>query len=712
MRGSFFVLILLLVAALPVAAQFSETQDVVVVEVPVQVLRDGEPVRGLTAADFEVFEGKRRLPVTGFEVLDLAQTPVDQPWKQPWAIAARRHFLLLFDLAFSSPAGLQRAQLAGRDMLAELHPSDLVAVAAYLPSQGPQLLMGFTTDRALAARAMDSLGKPQMFERVPDPLRLVLGGSSFSSASEGGSSNDISGGLGSSGTGGGERAEDRKANIRGSMGGEPPFLPGIGVHIERADRAGHEQAVSAMARSFEDLAKTMGSLYGRKYVVLFSEGFDSTVLGGTADVDDQLEMATMTSKGASAWAIDSTQRFGNTKIANDLETMLEELRRADCVVQAVDVGGLREGAGPAAQWAGGKDSLFHLADSTGGEMFANYNDLSAAMEQMLRRTSVTYVLAFQPEGLKRDGSYHDIKVSLKDAPRGTRVVHRPGYYAPRPYGEQSPTEKLLQTARSMVGEGEEAGTIGLSVLAAPFNSYVPVLVEVDGKTLKAGTEGWSVPVEIYAYAFDAQGQARDFFVQNVGLELLKVGAALDQSGLKFFGHLDLPPGTWTVRVLVRNAATGSSGLKSVTVAVPEPGRPALLPAFFPEPSGKWLLVRESRPSEGRAYPFISGEQPFIPASLPTVGPGEEARVSLVGYHLGEGDLRAEAVVLTAQGREAGAGEIRLLERHGRGADGADRMTASFHAPRLEPGEYLLRVTLTDGQGGSESSITPFRVRGL
>ncbi|HET9229159.1 MAG TPA: VWA domain-containing protein [Thermoanaerobaculia bacterium] len=711
MRGSLFVVLSLLAAALPVAAQFSETQDVVVVEVPVQVLRDGEPVRGLTAADFEVVEGKRRLPVTGFEVLDLAQASVEQPWKQPWAIAARRHFLLLFDLAFSSPAGLQRAQTAGRDMLADLHPSDLVAVAVYLPSEGPQLLMGFSTDRAQVARALDALGKPQMFERVADPLRLVLGGSSILSASEGGASNDISGGGGSSG-GGGERAEDRKAGIRGSMGGEPPFLPGIGVHIERADRAAHEQAVTAMARSFEDLAKTMGSLYGRKYVVLFSEGFDSSILGGTANVDDQLEMATMTSKGASVWAIDSSKRFGNTKTANDLEAMLEELRRADCVVQSVDVGGLREGAGPAAQWAGGKDSLFHLAESTGGELFENYNDLSAAMEQMLRRTSVTYVLAFQPEGLKRDGSYHDIKVSLKNAPRGTRVVHRPGYYAPRPYGEQSRTEKLLQTAQSMVGEGEEAGTIGLSVLAAPFHSYVPVLVEVDGKTLKAGTEGWSVPVEIYAYAFDDQGQARDFFVQNVGLELLKVGAALDQSGLKFFGHLNLPPGTWAVRVLVRNAATGSSGLKSVSVTVPEPGRPALLPAFFPEPSGKWLLVRESRPSEGQPYPFVSGEQPFIPASLPTVGSGEEARVSLVGYHLGEGDLRAEARVLTSEGREAGAGEIRLLERHGRSADGADRMTASFHAPRLEPGEYLLRVTLTDGQGGSESSITPFRVRGL
>ncbi|HEY3491364.1 MAG TPA: hypothetical protein VGK43_00330, partial [Solirubrobacterales bacterium] len=67
-------MVLTLAAALapPAFAQFSETADVVVVEVPVQVLdKNGEPVRGLTAADFEVSEGRKKLPVTGFEVLDL-----------------------------------------------------------------------------------------------------------------------------------------------------------------------------------------------------------------------------------------------------------------------------------------------------------------------------------------------------------------------------------------------------------------------------------------------------------------------------------------------------------------------------------------------------------------------------------------------------------------------------------------------------------------
>ncbi|HEX5715120.1 MAG TPA: VWA domain-containing protein [Thermoanaerobaculia bacterium] len=689
------------------------------VEVPVQVLRDGEPVRGLTAADFEVWEGKRKLPVTGFEALDLNALPAgDAGWQSPQAISARRHFLLLFDMGFSSPKGVEKAQGAARDMLAGLHPSDLVAVAAYLPSVGPQLLLGFTSDRAQVAQALEALGKPEMFNRAADPLRLVLG-----TGAGGGYGMDpprdpseISEDLRNA-----TSREDRQALIQeakaGRLGGEAPFLDGTDRQIERAERNDRERAVTAMARAFEDLARTVGGLYGRKYVVLFSEGFDAAVFTGSANMDDQLRDATVTTKGASVWGVDSTKRFGDTKTMNDLEAMLEEFRRADCVIQAVDVGGLREGAGPVAQWAGGRDSLFLLAESTGGELFENYNDLSAAMEQMLRRTSVTYVLAVQPEGLERDGSYHQIRVELKNAARGARVVHRPGYYAPRPYGKQSPTEKLLQTARGLVG-GTDTGTIATSVLAAPFHTgapeaYVPVVIEVDGPSLKAGTEGWTVPVEVYAYAFDANGQARDFFSQTVGLELLKVGAALERSGLKFFGHLDLPPGTWAVRVLVRNSATGSAGMKSVTLQVPEfaKAEPVLLQAFFPEPAGKWLTVRENQPGAQVAYPFMVGEQAYIPASLPSLTPGQEAPLSLVAYHLRPGELQAEARVRTADGRDAGTGRIRIVQRHGSlEAGGAESLSAVFEPPAgLAPGEYLLTVTLTGAAGEKESSVSSFMV---
>ncbi|HET9229160.1 MAG TPA: hypothetical protein VFR31_20950, partial [Thermoanaerobaculia bacterium] len=239
--------------------------------------------------------------------------------------------------------------------------------------------------------------------------------------------------------------------------------------------------------------------------------------------------------------------------------------------------------------------------------------------------------------------------------------------------------------------------------------------EVDGPALLAGhPAGKPLPAEIYVYALDQNGAVIDYVTQSLGFDLAKVEPALRQSGLKFFGHLDLPQGDYSVRVLVRNGATGTAGLKVATVHVPAftSADPVLLPAFFPEPVGKWLIVREAAREGDRQvpYPFMAGEEPYIPASLPAVGPGEETRVSLVGYHLKDGRLQAEARILTSDGLEAGNGEVRVVQRFDRGTDGADRITAAFKAPRLQPGEYLLMITLVDPSGGAETSVTPFVVK--
>jgi hypothetical protein len=313
-------------------------------------------------------------------------------------------------------------------------------------------------------------------------------------------------------------------------------------------------------------------------------------------------------------------------------------------------------------------------------------------------------------------------VELKNAPhgvRGTRVVHRSGFYAPKPYTQQNAVEKLLSAGRQVVS-GVETGSIRTSILAAPFQIgnplYVPVLIEVDGADLLAGTAANSkLPAEIYVYALEPAGTVRDFFSQTVGLDLAKVAPALRQSGLKFFGHLDLPPGDYSLRVLVRNGATGASALRVVPLQVPElkaAGGPVLLPPFFPEPQGKWLVVREAPRAGDRQvpYPFMVGEEPYIPASLPVLAAGQEARMSLVGYNLGAGQVRVESKVLTQGGQDLGAADLRVLSREMGGAEAPDRLLTSFKPTRLQPGEYLLLVTLTDARGRSESSSTPFVVR--
>jgi len=705
------ILALSLVLAAPAAAaerRFSESTDIVAVEVPVQVVRDGKPVRGLTAADFEVYEGRSPQPVTGFEVVDLAAIPANARGAAAQAprlpLSARRKFLLMFDMGFSSPPSMTKARQAAKELLhGTFHPADLVGVAAYFPSKGPQLLLGFTSDRKLVEDAIDRLDPVQVrasgVQIAGDPLMLGGGG-------DGG--HEFKGIL--------AEAADQAAQNNGASDAVqiPDGLNPIATPMDRYARTSSQRDMEQFTRALAAFADVLAAVRGRKYVLLLSEGFDSTVATGVSDVDEVADMDTHSIVG-DVWNIDSDKRYGNTRAGSVLEKMLDSLRRADCVVQAVDIGGVRAGDDLKAVKSRGRDSLFMMANSTGGEFYPNFNNLGAAMEKVLDRTSVTYVLTFQPD-VKPDGQYHKLRVELKN-PQGARVVYRPGYYAPKPYARQTAMERMLG-ASGQVAAGREGGQVGISLLAAPFQqaggkAYVPVLVEIDGPSLTAATAGNVLPAEVFVYSFDAQGKVQDYFSEKLGLDLSKVGPAVRQTGLKLFGHLDLPPGSYSVRALVRNGLTGAAGLKVTSLEVPAfaQGGPVLLPPFFPETPGRWLMVREAKSRQGNAdYPFMARNQPYIPASLPALEPGRDAAMALVGYHLAAGPLAVQAVVLTAEGKEAGEGKIAMLNRETPSGDGPDRLTATFRPPQLQPGEYELLVTLTDAKGTAQTSVTPFVIR--
>jgi VWFA-related protein len=668
---------LALAAAKP--ASIEDTTTVVAVEIPVQVVDGGRPVRGLTRNQFEVYVGRQRQALTGFEVVDLVS--VAEPAAQPQVSAAsRRHFLFLFDLAFSDPGSVVKAREAAQDILARLHASDLAAVATYNAAKGPQLLLGFSSDRRQVQTALLSLGQPALIDQRQDPLRLMIG--------------EL---KGSPPAGGGGRAE-----LRTDLVFEELELQAR--QSERVDRMTQEAKVRALTRSLADLGRLMAAVEGRKHVVYLSEGIDSSLLVGAQSHEEQEEMASTAAAGDVA-SIDSDQRFGSSASTNALQAMVEEFRRADCTIQSVDISRLRAGGEAVARRGSGLDSLVMMAKDTGGEVYQNFNDLGEAMGQMLDRTSVTYVLAFQPQDLKLDGAFHRLRVELKGGPRGARVVHRPGFYAPRPAAQQSSMERLFDAGAALMDA--PGGAFSLAALAAPFydggeTSYVPVLLEIDGRSFAAGVEGQALPTEIYVYALAADGAIADFVTQTVGLDLAKVGQALQQSGVKFFGHLDLVPGDYTLRALVRNGSTGATALQVVPLHVPAVGAPALLPALFHEPVGKWLMVREAQ-AAGEAqppYPFISRQQAFVPASRPVLAAGQAAAMSLVGYNLGEGDLRAKAVVVDANGAETAAG-LELLERE---PGTPERIAATLLPPPLAPGEYRLRVTLTSSAGQTESSL--------
>jgi hypothetical protein len=77
------------------------------------------------------------------------------------------------------------------------------------------------------------------------------------------------------------------------------------------------------------------------------------------------------------------------------------------------------------------DGLFILANKTGGVLIEGGNDLAPGLSRAMSQSAHSYLLTVQVD-VPSDGSYHSLEVRLRDKPRGTQVIHRGGYFAPRP----------------------------------------------------------------------------------------------------------------------------------------------------------------------------------------------------------------------------------------------------------------------------------------
>ena len=74
--------------------------------------------------------------------------------------AARRHFLLFFDLDFTEPTFIGEAQQAALHLVRDgLEPTDLVGVAFFHGRSGGSSVIGFTSDREQVIEALEELGE-------------------------------------------------------------------------------------------------------------------------------------------------------------------------------------------------------------------------------------------------------------------------------------------------------------------------------------------------------------------------------------------------------------------------------------------------------------------------------------------------------------------------------------------------------------------------
>ena len=243
MRSALAGVILSLCAATPATSapppptEFAA--DITVVTVPVFVTdRNGKAIAGLTAADFEITDEGRSVPLVGFHEVDVHDPAAAAALRG--SLAGRRQFLLLFDLSFSDVSGLVRSRASASEFVTRtMADTDLAAIATFSANHGVRLLVGFTPDRLQLRKAIETLGVLQL-DRRADPLGLAY---------------DL--------TDGGSGLADAVAEPGSEAAGIGDTLRAIQIRYETSQQAQYRQRVLAFVDGMAQLAKALDAVQGR-----------------------------------------------------------------------------------------------------------------------------------------------------------------------------------------------------------------------------------------------------------------------------------------------------------------------------------------------------------------------------------------------------------------------------------------------------------------
>jgi VWFA-related protein len=688
------ILVLVTAPATPQARQEPPVfgAEVRVVAVPVFVTdKAGRPVADLTAADFELQDDGKKTAIVAFLPVDASEAAAGGEAGSLVQAAARRQLLFLFDLTFSTPGGIVRARQAAAAFVREsLTPSDLAAVATF-SQKGVDVLVSFTPDRAQVEGAIHGLGVVESQARMRDVLSIAY---------------DL--GLPRWGPGIGPPPADTRADPMAE------YLLQMARALARSDQAQYRQRVEGFLAGLDVLARTLDSVQGRKQVILLSAGFDSTVLGGARGQESQ-EAADAVLSGR-LWEVQSDRYFGDSQARDALDQLFRSVARTDTVIHTVDITGLAAGGAVDEKLpqpiGAGRDTLALLANNTGGQFVGGTNDLKGGLDELLERSRRFYVLAFEPQTANdKPDRVRRLKVRVRGD--GLTVSHRRGYVLTKSKGAASPASGTLVAAEA-IAKGLTGGPIRLHAVAVPYRNArgalsLPVILQADGPALVQGASSKELSLEVFGYAFDAEGQVRDVVTLSPVVDLGAVKARLEGKGLQVITAFAVPSGPVDLRFFVREKSSQRTGSLRLRVEMPASDGDGVVlspPLAMDDPSTRLVVTAPSRSLPRLEIPFRLAEAPFTAEPRPTLANGVARDVCVMAWGGGIRSDRARDVEFESELVDASGSshDVPLdVSRLVPDADGVGRYVLTLRPKGIAPGAYLLRMSLYDPASGATGS---------
>ena len=502
-----------LVALVPsrgTATQPTFPSQVELVRIDVVVLdREGKPVSGLTAADFEVSEAGKPREIVSFEpVVVRSPSPATEPAVSGSVSAPvvavpqeNRCFLIFFDDVHVGPISAERVRKQLIPFLEnETREGDWVTImsplaglkwtarTAYERQQLPQIIRNLKGQ--LQARKLDK-GDPSDYQA----MRIDEYGGPTPSEPRGPNSTF----QGSSTLRAAEIYAVAKRRIRQSMAG------------------------------LDDAVLSLAGFRGRKSLILYSEG------------------------------------FVKSPALPDYERLIALAQRARVAIYFVDPRGLgtglpsvdgRDDGGPTLltlDSEGGGTS--YLATSTGGRVSMS-NDVTAMLHDVVTESSAYYLLGFQPSA----GPPGERKLKVRVRRESLKVRAPDRYIAGEPEAKAKPIPPAVQALGLVSDVTDVPLRVGTLFLEPSQKGEGTTTVAVELAPLSTASEERRLNLLIEARPL-AKGEAvRDSAELTVPPGSRPVVATRE---------MQLAPGIWQARVVVRDAATEKVGSVLHTFEVPK-----------------------------------------------------------------------------------------------------------------------------------------------
>jgi VWFA-related protein len=219
------------------------------------------------------------------------------------------------------------------------------------------------------------------------------------------------------------------------------------------------------------------------------------------------------------------------------------------------------------------DILAQFADGTGGTYFHNRNDLDQGLRNAIVAPPLSYLIGFSPQNLKVDGRYHVLKVSLAGKQKFL-IQARHGYYAPRTV--KDPVETAKEEIQEAIFSQDEIHDVPIDLQTQffktdPTQARLAVLTHVDVKGIHfRKAEGRSRDDLTFATAiFDENGNFVTGGEKVVEMRLLDPTLdRLNHAGFTVKSSFDVKPGTYLVRMVVRDAEGSQMAARNGAVVIP------------------------------------------------------------------------------------------------------------------------------------------------